>query len=62
MPNFPMSGMLASRLIEELQSMIEKHGDRQVYLPGYDYPEGCGAIRFVEKGDGYTPTGCFELR
>ena len=55
------SGMKASELIKELEKMIEKHGDREVFSGGTDYPEGVGVVRYVRKGDGYCKARSFYI-
>jgi len=57
------SGIKASELIAELQKLIEKHGDLNVYRAGSDYPEGVHGVRYIpkNKGDAYTPGNSFEV-
>lgn len=54
-------GMKASELIKDLERNIEKHGDQYVFSGGTDYPEGVGGVRIKKKGDGYVPTGAFQI-
>lgn len=54
-------GLKASELIKVLEQKIEKHGDQYVFSGGTDYPEGVGGIRVKKNGDGYVPTGAFQL-
>lgn len=56
-------GMKASELIVALQRLIEKHGDKEVYSGGGDYPEGVRGVRYVapKNGDAYVPGDSFKL-
>lgn len=55
------SGIKASELIKLLEKMIEKHGDREVYSGGTDYPEGVENVYYEKKGNAYVPKGSFYL-
>ena len=53
--------MKASALIKVLKEMIKKHGDKEVYSGGEEYPGEVERVRFVERGDGYIPSGSFDI-
>jgi hypothetical protein len=53
--------MKASELIERLQKLIERHGDKEVYSGGEDYPGEVTGVRFESKGNGYIPKGSFDI-
>ena len=53
--------MKTSELIKRLQFLIDTHGDQEVFSGGEDYPGPVKGVRHVERGDGYTPTGCFDI-
>jgi hypothetical protein len=53
--------MKASELIERLKKLIERHGDKEVYSGGEDYPGPVNGVRFESKGDAYGPKGTFDI-
>lgn len=54
-------GIKASELIEKLKKLIEKHGDKEVYSGGEDYPKGVGGVSYEKQGNAYIPKGSFEI-
>lgn len=56
-----ISGMMASKLVAELQKQIDLHGDHEVWAGGGDYPEGVRGVVFDSKGDSYHPKNCFRI-
>lgn len=56
-------GIKASKLIEELQRMIDRHGDKEVYAGGGDYPEGVDGVYYQKRDDDpYVPADSFIVR
>lgn len=53
--------MKASELIDRLKELIKEHGDREVYSGGEDYPGKVGGVVVQTRGDGYVPTGAFDV-
>lgn len=56
-----LKALKASELIEKLQAMIEKHGDRPVFSGGGDYPEGVKDVYIEKHGNGYVPKDAFII-
>lgn len=54
-------GVPASELVKQLAELIERHGDREVFCGGGDYPAGVGGVSLETKGDAYIPRGVFYV-
>jgi hypothetical protein len=55
------SGIKASELIVLLQDIMRKHGDREIFSGGADYPAGVRCITVEKIGNGYVPKGAFFI-
>lgn len=55
------AGIRASELIEKLEKMIKKHGDRMVFAGGGDYPDGVESVILKRRNDPYVPKGSFYI-
>lgn len=56
------NGIKASELIKQLQDMINKNGDREIWKRSSDYPEGVTQVEFrTKEDDGYYPTKVFVI-
>ena len=55
------SGIKASELIEKLQKLIEKHGDKEVYAGGTDYPDGVTGVSYNSTERPYHPAKTFTI-
>ena len=55
------SGIKASALIKELEKLIAKHGDREVYSGGEDYPGPCNGVAVQVWESAYVPQGVFKV-
>lgn len=53
--------MKASELIEVLEHLIKTVGDREVYLPAYDYPEECEGAKLSVTDHAYIPVNSIKL-
>ena len=55
-------GIKATELIEKLQKLIERYGDREVFAGGGDYPSGVRGVWVKDEGmDPYLPRGGFHI-
>lgn len=53
--------MKASELIIELQRLIEREGDKEVYCSGMDYPGSVQGVVTWERWSAYVPEGAFYV-
>lgn len=53
--------MKASELIDRLKELIEKHGDREVYHGGGDYPGKVEGAAYTTRGTPYVPKDSFQV-
>lgn len=55
-------GMKASELVKQLQALIKKHGDQEVWVNSCDFPEGVAGVSVrTEPTDGYYRQGSFVV-